>query len=90
MLIEEVILIAKDMGVWLVCNPLQVPRCEYPDQCDQEQSHLGRFAKFRLTGEETGDEGSASDSSHAGEFWFRVGYKRDGRHVHYGGASYLP
>ena len=67
-------------------QPSTVPRCEYPDQCDQEQSHLGWFAKFRLTGEETGDEGSASDSSHAGEFWFRVGYKRDGRHIHYGGS----
>ena len=32
-----------------------VPRHEYPDQCDQEQSRLGQFAKFGLAGEETGD-----------------------------------
>ena len=66
------------------------PRCEYPDQCEREQSCLGRFTKFGLDGEETGDDKSGSDSSHAEEFWFGVGYKRNGHRVHDGGASYLP
>ena len=67
-------------------QPSSVPRCKYPDQCDHEQSCLRRFTKFGLTGEETGDEGSASDSSHAREFWFRVGYKRDGHCIYHGGS----
>ena len=49
-------------------QPSTVPRREYPDQCKREQSRLGRFAKFGLTGEETGDDDSGSNSSHAGEF----------------------
>ena len=69
---------------------MTVPRHEYPDQCEQEQSCLGQFAKFGLTGEETGDKESASNSSHAGEFQFRVGYKRDGRCVHDGGCVLSP
>ena len=71
-------------------QPSTVPRCKYPDQCEQEQSQLRRFAKFGLAGEETGDDESRSDSSHAKEFWFGVGYKGDGHRVHNGGASYLP
>ena len=67
-------------------QPSTAPRHEYPDQYTQEQSCLRRFDKFRLTGEETGDKGSSSDSSHAKEFWFRVGYKRDGCCIHYGGS----
>ena len=39
-----------------------VPRCEYPDRCEREQSRLGQFAKFGLAGEETGDDDSGSDS----------------------------
>ena len=66
-------------------QPSAVPRHEYPDQCEREQSHLRRFAKFRLAGEETGDDNSGSDSSHAEEFWFRVGYKRDGHCIRDGG-----
>ena len=71
-------------------QPSTVPRCKYPDRCKWERSHLGWFAKFGLAGEETGDDDSGSNSSHAGEFWFGVGYKRDGRHIYDGGASYLP
>ena len=71
-------------------QPSSVPRHKYPDQCEQEQSHLGQFTKFRLAGEETGDEGSTSDSSHAEEFWFGVGYKRDGHHIHDGGCVLSP
>ena len=29
-------------------QPSTVPRRKYPDRCEQEQSHLGWFAKFRL------------------------------------------
>ena len=71
-------------------QPSSVPRHEYPDQCEQEQSCLGRFAKFGLAREETGDEESASDSSHAEEFWFRVGCKRDGCCIHDGGCVLSP
>ena len=62
-------------------QPSTVPRRKYPDQCEREQSHLRRFAKWGLAREETGDDKSGSDSSHAEEFWFGVGYKRDGGHV---------
>ena len=62
-------------------QPSTVPRREYPDRCEREQSCLGRFAKFGLAGEETGDNGLGSDSSHAKEFRFGVGYKRDGCHI---------
>ena len=71
-------------------QPSTVPRCEYPDQCKREQSRLGQFTKFRLAGEETGDEDSGSDSSHAEEFRFGVGYKRDGCHIHDGGCVLSP
>ena len=71
-------------------QPSSVPRCKYPDRCEREQSCLGRFAKFGLIREETGDDDSGSDSSHAEEFQFRVGYKRNVHRVHDGGASYLP
>ena len=71
-------------------QPSTVPRCEYPDQCEREQSRLGRFAKFGLAGEETGDDDSESDSSHAGEFQFRVGFKRDGRRIRDGGCILSP
>ena len=54
-------------------QPSTVPRCKYPDWCEREQSHLRRFAKLGLAGEETGDDDSGSDSFHAEEFWFRVG-----------------
>ena len=67
-------------------QPSTVPRHEYPDQCEREQSRLRQFAKFGLAGEETGDDESGSDSSHAREFRFGVGYKRDGHHVHDGGC----
>ena len=71
-------------------QPSTVPRCKYPDQYKREQSRLGQFAKFGLAGEETGDDDSGSDSSHAEEFWFGVGYKRDGRHVYDGGCVLSP
>ena len=71
-------------------QPSTVPRCKYPDQCEQEQSHLGRFAKFGLAGEESGDDDLGSNSSHAEEFRFRVGYKRDGRCIHDGGRILSP
>ena len=71
-------------------QPSTVPRCKYPDQCEREQSHLGQFAKFGVAGEETGDNESGSDSSHAKEFWFGVGYKRNGRRVHDGGCILSP
>ena len=67
-----------------------VPRREYPDRCEREQSRLGWFAKFRLAGEESGDNELGRDSSHAGEFRFGVGYKRDGHHVHDGGCVLSP
>ena len=35
-------------------QPSTVPRREYPDHCEREQSRLGRFAKFGLSREETG------------------------------------
>ena len=71
-------------------QPSTVPRHEYPDQCEQEQSHLGWFAKFGVAGEETGDDDSGSNSSHAEEFQFGVGYKRNGRRVHDGGCILSP
>ena len=70
-------------------QPSAVPRRKYPDRCEQEQDHLGRFAKFGLAGEETGDE-SGSDSSHAEEFRFGVGYKRNGRRIRDGGCVLSP
>ena len=66
-------------------QPSSVPRCEYPDRCDQEQSRLGQFTKLGLTREETGDDNLGSNSSHAEEFRFGVGYKRDGHHIYDGG-----
>ena len=71
-------------------QPSTVPRREYPDRCEREQSHLSRFAKFGLAGEETGDDESESDSSHAEEFRFRVGFKRDGRRIRDGGCVLSP
>ena len=71
-------------------QPSTVPRREYPDRCKWEQSRLGRFAKLRLAGEETGDNESGSDSSHAEEFRFGVGYKRDGRRIRNGGCVLSP
>ena len=55
-------------------QPSAVPRHKFPDRCEQEQSHLRQFSKFGLTGEQTSDEDSASNSSHALEFQF--GMKR--------------
>ena len=71
-------------------QPSTVPRREYPEQCEQEQSCLGRFAKLGLAREETGDDKSGSDSSHAEEFRFRVGYKRDGHCIRNGGCILSP
>ena len=71
-------------------QPSTVPRHEYPDQCEQEQSRLRWFAKFELAGEETRDDDSGSNSSHAEEFWFGVGYKRDWHCVHDGGCILSP
>ena len=71
-------------------QPSAVPRCKYPGRCEQEQSRLRRFAKLGLAGEETGDDGSGSDSSHTEEFRFGVGYKRDGRCVRNGGCIVSP
>ena len=71
-------------------QPSIVPRRKYPDQCEREQSRLGRFAKFGLAGEETGDDESGSDSSHAEEFRFRVGYKRGGRRIRDGRCVLSP
>ena len=68
-------------------QPSSVPRREYPDRCEREQSRLGRFARLGLAGEETGDDESGSDSSHAEEFRFGVGFKRDGRRIHNGGVA---
>ena len=69
---------------------MTVPRRKYPDQCEREQSRLGQFAWLGLAGEETGDNKSGSDSSHAEEFWFRVGFKRDGRCIRDGGCVLSP
>ena len=71
-------------------QPSTVPRREYPDRCKWEQSRLGRFAKLGLAGEETGDDELGSDSSHAEEFRFGVGFKRDGRHIRNGGCILSP
>ena len=71
-------------------QPSTVPRRKYPDRCEREQSRLGRFTKLGLTGEETGDDDSGSDSSHAEEFRFGVGYKRDGGHIRDGGCVLSP
>ena len=71
-------------------QPSAVPRCKYPDRCEQEQSRLGQLTKFGLAGEETGDDDSGSDSSHAEEFRFGVGYKRDGHCIHDGGCVLSP
>ena len=71
-------------------QPSTVPRHEYPDRCEREQSRLGRFTKLGLAREETGDDESGSDSSHAAEFRFRVGFKRDGRCVRNGGCVLSP
>ena len=71
-------------------QPSTVPRREYPDRCVREQSRLRRFAKLGLAGEETGDDESGSDSSHAEEFRFGVGFKRDGRHIRNGGCVLSP
>ena len=79
-------------GYWGVARmqPSTVPRHEYPDRCEREQSRLGRFAKLGLAGEETGDDESGSDSSHAEEFRFRVGFKRDRRRIRDGGCVLSP
>ena len=71
-------------------QPSIVPRHEYPDRCEREQSHLGQFTKLGLAGEETGDNKLGSDSSHAEEFRFGVGYKRDGCHIRDGGCVLSP
>ena len=71
-------------------QPSTVPRREYPDRCEREQSRLGQFTKFGLAGEETGDDESGSDSSHAEEFRFGVGFKRDGRRIRDGGCVLSP
>ena len=71
-------------------QPSTVPRREYPDWCKREQSRLGQFAKLGLAGEETGDDKLGSDSSHAEEFRFRVGYKRGGRRIRDGGCVLSP
>ena len=71
-------------------QPSTVPRHKYPDRCEREQSRLGRFAKLGLAGEETGDNESGSDSSHAREFRFGVGYKRNGRRIRDGGCVLSP
>ena len=71
-------------------QPSSVPRREYPDQCKQEQSRLGWFTKFRLAKEETGDNDLGSNFSHAKEFWFGVGYKRDERCLHDGRCVLSP
>ena len=71
-------------------QPSVVPRREYPDLCKQEQSRLRRFTKFGLTREETGDDNSGSNSSHAKEFRFGVGYKRDGCCLHDGRCILSP
>ena len=71
-------------------QPSTVPRREYPDWCEQEQSRFRWFAKLGLAGEETGDDESGSNSSHAEEFLFRVGYKRNGRCIRDGGCVELP
>ena len=71
-------------------QPSTVPRCKYPDRCKREQDRLGRFAKFGLAREESGDDKSGSDSSHAEEFRFGVGYKRNGHRVHNGGCILSP
>ena len=71
-------------------QPSAVPRHEYPDRCKREQSRLGRFARFGLAGEETGDDDSGSDSSHAEEFRFGVGFMRDGCRIRDGGCVLSP
>ena len=71
-------------------QPSIVPRREYPAHCEREQSRLGRFAKLGLAGEETGDDKSGSNSSHAEEFRFGVGFKRDGRRIRDGGCVLSP
>ena len=71
-------------------QPSIVPRCEYPGRCEREQSRLGQFAKLRLAREETGDDDSGNNSSHAEEFRFGVGYKRDGRRICDGGCVLSP
>ena len=71
-------------------QPSTVLRREYPDRCEREQSYLGWFAKFGLAGEDTGDDDSGSNSSHAKEFRFGVGYKRDGHCIHDGGCVLSP
>ena len=49
-------------------QPSTVLRHKYPDCCAQEQDCIRRFTKLGLAGEETGDEDSTSNSSHASEF----------------------
>ena len=71
-------------------QPSSVPRRKYPDRCKREQSCLRWFAKFGLAGEETGDNNSGSNSSHAEEFRFGVGYKRNGCRIHNGGCVLSP
>ena len=71
-------------------QPSIVPRREYPDRCEREQSRLGWFARFGLAREETGDDESGSNSSHAKEFRFGVGFKRDGCRIRYGGCVLSP
>ena len=71
-------------------QPSSVPRRKYLDQCEREQSCLRWFAKLGLAREETGDDNSRSNSSHAEEFQFGVGYKRDGHCVYDGGCVLSP
>ena len=56
------------------------------------RSDCGRSCErvIGLAREETGDSESGSDSSHAEEFRFGVGYKRDGHHICDGGCVLSP
>ena len=40
-------------------QPSAVPRHKYPDRCEREQSSLGQFAKFGITGD-TGSRGDVT------------------------------
>ena len=49
-------------------QPLGGRRQEYPTRCEREQDRLGWFAKFGLTGEQSGDNASEDDTDHS-ECW---------------------
>ena len=89
-LVVEAVLITKDMGVLLVCNLPQSQDASTQTDVSESRVISGGSPSSGLPREETGDNDLGSDSSHAEEFQFGVGYKRDGCCIHNGGCVLSP